>query len=636
MATTKLRIPSYHLSGWKRRTQHVLTGNIYFWLFCILHVAFAVIIHYVLQGRPFRIGARSTNSALLPLYQADVSALISIAVVIIRFCYASWCGIVSWRIIYILLATRGVQLRELTAIAGGVPHASLGWKITGKPHQKLSLCLFLFIWLSLPAQYLSGPLLAASTAWEPVTMRSVLSTPLELPVAAEGHGWNMFNIFKEGRENIVRKSAGVAYNLASPSFFDGKTAVMRRYFAAPNSSAPVHSTISQITVPFLSVDKLEWVLDYQSELGLALIEAITKRYQSNSLNLTGPENPILNPVIGSMALLKPSPWQAAPIKSKAELINTYVFPEANEFRGQRYVAVLVDNVRLSDKGQVCPTMSDGTATYTLSATSDHFGALPPIKLLPLDWYLNGNVSEPLTLTCYAIAKLNLRAGSIQSSDCPVVDHGVAEASLPTDGKINQTFADPLVLSIFDAMPEVMATMAVMNASRTSLWNNLDGYTRGMVMLSYQSIWNVMMESFRGESTSVTTDVFPPEYMIHIQLEPVWFITWLSVHFAGVVSGLLFIFVSLGHDAAAGVRDAALASLRLDTSDVRTHVENLCMGASLSKSDRRATLRFRRRDSLGKDHHGHAMTEMCHYQVLEVDSGKEEDEALLGEFGDRRS
>ena len=60
-------------------------------------------------------------------------------------------------------------------------------------------------------------------------------------------------------------------------------------------------------VPFLSVGKLEWVLDYQSELGLALIETITKRYQSNSLNLTGPENPILNPVICSMALLKPGP-----------------------------------------------------------------------------------------------------------------------------------------------------------------------------------------------------------------------------------------------------------------------------------------------------------------------------------------
>ncbi|KAK0721119.1 hypothetical protein B0H67DRAFT_212943 [Lasiosphaeris hirsuta] len=347
MATAKPRTPSQPPKSWNFSTQRVLVENVYFWLFCFFYLAFAFTVYYVLQGRPFRIGARSINSTLLPLYQADVSALISIAIGIIRFCYAAWCGIVSWRIIYVLLAIRGIQMRELTAITGGSPHARLSWNI--KPYRKLSILLFLFLWVSLPAQYLSGPLLAASTAWEPITIKSALSTPLHLPIAAEGLSWSMFNIFNEGKENIVRKSAGVSY-LGSTALFDGKTAVMHRYFSASNGSAPVDSTISQITVPFLLGDKLEWVVDYESELDSALIEAITKRRQSNSLDLTSPENPILNPVIGNMALLKSEPWQLTAVNGKADLINLYTLPEAKEFTGQRCVAVLVDNIRYTHTG----------------------------------------------------------------------------------------------------------------------------------------------------------------------------------------------------------------------------------------------------------------------------------------------
>jgi len=241
------------------------------------------------------------------------------------------------------------------------------------------------------------------------------------------------------------------------------------------------------------------------------------------------------------------------------------------------------------------------------------------------------------MVCFSVAKLTLRAGSFPCFDCPVVQNGVAEAiAMPRmDGAARQTFADPLVVPGFDAIPEVMVLMSTMSSTNPPLplWNNLDGYIRDMTILAYQSTWNAMTDIFQARDGAVA-EVFPPEYMIKIQLEPVWFIAWLSVLFTGVVAGLLLICVSLNYDAAAAVRDPALAALRLDPSNGLDHVPSLCAATELSASDKKVVIRFARGNNPDEDSHGHDMTSLCQFRLLEAQGGNDEDQMLLDDLDSR--
>ena len=41
----------------------------------------------------------------------------------------------------------------------------------------------------------------------------------------------------------------------------------------------------------------------------------------------------------------------------------------------------------------------------------------------------------------------------------------------------------------------MLNIAIINGTGARFWNNLEGYTRGMTMVSYQAAWNAMTDTF---------------------------------------------------------------------------------------------------------------------------------------------
>jgi len=81
--------------------------------------------------------------------------------------------------------------------------------------------------------------------------------------------------------------------------------------------------------------------------------------------------------------------------------------------------------------------------------------------------------EPYALGCYIVANVTLRADSWNCTSGPVVAEGVAEAdlALQPDPELEK---HSLITTSFDAMPEVMTNMAIMNATNATLWNNIDG------------------------------------------------------------------------------------------------------------------------------------------------------------------
>ena len=59
--------------------------------------------------------------------------------------------------------------------------------------------------------------------------------------------------------------------------------------------------------------------------------------------------------------------------------------------------------------------------------------------------------------------------------------------------------DLVTMLAFTLMPEVIATMALMNVSTPSTWNNIETYTREMLMRSYAASWTAITDASSSSS-----------------------------------------------------------------------------------------------------------------------------------------
>ncbi|CAI4217753.1 unnamed protein product [Parascedosporium putredinis] len=213
------------------------------------------------------------------------------------------------------------------------------------------------------------------------------------------------------------------------------------------------------------------------------------------------------------------------------------------------------------------------------------------------------------------------------SNSTVIADGVAEASLTSQAD-QEILGDPLTTTIFDAMPEVMANIAMMNATNATLWGNIDGYVQGMVMLSYQVTWNAMVETFythiREEATA-----YPPRYLISIKVQRGALVGWAIVVLAVIIPGLVFllieIHITLNDDAPVLVEDSTIAALRLDVSDICQDIPSLCKSTKLSGTDKMAGLRFRKVPE--EQSHTYQQAIWCRFRRLEKVLPAKKDEVL---------
>lgn len=158
-----------------------LKSHIWFLLSALGWPGLALILVFYLEGQRFRIGYREHLEPFLPLYQTEISFIISGTDAVIKFCYTSWLAIMAWRLVYILLSSRGMSLGEIGRVAEILPPSFRIHRF--KNHWKLSLAVLSAICLALPARYLSTPLLSGALAWVPVQEAGNNHTDVQLPRA---------------------------------------------------------------------------------------------------------------------------------------------------------------------------------------------------------------------------------------------------------------------------------------------------------------------------------------------------------------------------------------------------------------------------------------------------------------------
>ncbi|KAF1991037.1 hypothetical protein K402DRAFT_389239 [Aulographum hederae CBS 113979] len=140
-------------------------------------------------------------------------------------------------------------------------------------------------------------------------------------------------------------------------------------------------------------------------------------------------------------------------------------------------------------------------------------------------------------SCPLLARLNFTAGVANCRDCPIVSDGVVELA-GDQAKFAEVLPDPLVDTAIAMMPEVLHYLQILNVSYASEMNNIDGYTRGMLSLAYQTSWGALAADL-GMEVQVEETGFKTPFAVLLAKVTVWrVIVWYVGQLLLTLTGLV--------------------------------------------------------------------------------------------------
>ncbi|KKY26683.1 hypothetical protein UCDDS831_g01343 [Diplodia seriata] len=307
---------SAHYADQARRATRIwrLTRAWYFFpLHAIIVIVFTVVALAVLDGKTFPtssdapFGTTITHIFTGQLRQADVTTLVSAALVLVRLTLNVCSSIAAQRSIFILLEKCGITLQEIERIF------SFEQGPLGMNGFKLGTVILLL--LLIPAQ-LSAPLAQGALSWEPQLSLRHADYNVSLNIAGPGDAFNEFKAHDEPRDFSIKRASGLAViHRFGPDFYSvvdsDKKVPSRRWAPAFREhelsnqtkgyqALPGNTSIGNTTLPFFRMSNLTWI-DYDDSLEHFLA------YDNGLFNVTSPMNPLRASLPGNAVILRDSP-----------------------------------------------------------------------------------------------------------------------------------------------------------------------------------------------------------------------------------------------------------------------------------------------------------------------------------------
>ncbi|KAH7059005.1 hypothetical protein B0J12DRAFT_380735 [Macrophomina phaseolina] len=532
----------------RRRTGffRILQAWYFFPFHAILVIALGLTALLVLEGKTFPssadapIGSTISHIFRGKLRQADVTTLISAALVLIRLTLNVCSATAAHRSIFILLEKCGITLREIERIFA-FEQGPLGTN-------RFKVGVVALLLLLVPAQ-LSAPLAQGAVTWNPQLSLKPADFNVSLFVATDGPDFVYFQSRSSNREFSVRRASGLAViHRFGPDFysvFDAEKKVPSRRWAPAFSehepsdhtkgykALPDNTTVANTTLPYFRISNFNWI-DYDDSLADFLDN------DNGLFNVTGQQNPITTPLLGNAVLLRSSPMDA--------WLSSW--PKPTLLNSTYKVAILAEQ------------LEDGASTGNCTGFSTKFGSLPDKK----QYSSKGN--------CYLFGEVSVVAGSTRCFDCSIIASGVVER--PGNATFDFVVSDDtLVDLVMGMLPETMLAIITANATYAPTWDNLDGFVAGAFSAAYQASWNDLTDRFLGGQTS--TNISLPSYPSRADIDAQRVKIWMALHLLVVLSGLILAALQsrcyqpavVDFPSACLLTDASSVIRSSDASDVRT-------------------------------------------------------------------
>jgi hypothetical protein len=535
----------------------------------------------------FEIGAGPTIFAHgSELYQAQVTGLISLGLVIIRLIAGSCSALLAWRIVFVLLEKRGITLAELARLTN--------FRFPILPTRSSGASLLWAIWataaiLLLWPQGFAAPLASSSVSWIPGIR--VLQKSESTSVATVGRFANWAAVlYPDARMSAVVGAA--AMTAKDPAYaFHPSQIPLRRYF---NSSQmiPDGSKID-ITVPYFAVN-LRWI-DASSD---------NRSQNAGSTTYQDVDQDFSIRTVGATGIVRDEPWNG----------ETAMPSNATIFVGNKLVAV---KLRTLNFGDALPDGSRANSSTQCLTVSDVFGQLPNVSQhqSPI-----GNGQEIVAYDCYMVAEATITAGSVPGTDCTVAS-SAGSAELYTtcsirrdDDAVEEHWLTDLAL---DFTSEVLKYSVLQNYTQPWISSNLDDYTSGLLTLGYHGAWSGLMMTLGNASEPTAFRAASP--IVSASVDSTKLCIWLAMN-ATLTASAVLVLLAQRVSKTKTIRDTAVAALTMDLTEV-THssrTNGLCNAVALSKQDGKLPRLKWKEEGAGAGTGETSMYESCCRKVLFVD------------------
>ncbi|KAI1670787.1 hypothetical protein Ptr902_08129 [Pyrenophora tritici-repentis] len=524
-------------------------------LFCSAAVA-TTLLAYV-DSRSFLVGTSTKDAppSVVPIYQTNVTTLLSIAVTTVRTLAGAWLTLTGWRLAFIILETRGLGLKSFSRL---VCYRLPPWRLES---MRMLAILWIVFLISVPVQFIS-PIITGAVGWIP---ELDMSTHKQVNVTHPGDTSGYFGHQDYSNSRFFAIIQGFALStLATTTNFSVSTQHISRRRVPSLQAFPRNSSLRELTLPYLNIESLEWVKNQEDvSLDQDLFWNITSDPKFK-LSLT-PED-TGNPYFhggepGRVVIAFDTPWTSE---------NTY--PQSKVARGVRYVIVS------STRREGCDAVNPDA----------------PFGLLPFLFRYDGRTgtsrfNDNTDPACYVIARMKYSAGVSTCRNCRISTGGVVE-SLSIAGAVEP---DPLAEQALRMTPDVLALM--ITSYTWKAWmepENLDNYTKGMLLVAYQACWNALANTWSNDTTSRQTETSLPYPALTASVNPrrVWI--WLLLNCLLTVSGLILAYLQTSTRAKT-VRSPELSALLLDTKQIIDKGSpGLCNAVTIAKEDKHLLMRLR--------------------------------------------
>ncbi|KAH7083551.1 hypothetical protein FB567DRAFT_87133 [Paraphoma chrysanthemicola] len=543
-----------------RRDDQGVWNSFRAWLWFPLHLslcaAFLGVMFTCVDGRAFMISSTMSFSRDgTGLYQAEVTALVSATLVVIRLIADVCSALLAWRLIVALLEKAGVTLEELCRIVDSrMPIMPRWYSVRQMFWSFFAIIVIVLMWPSSVA----APLANSSIQWIPST-RIIPSQVQDLapPRIEPKNDWPALN-YPETIQEITLKAATMG--IRSPDFtgaFNRSSQGSPRRFLYLNPQFP-QGGLGNMTMPFFEAVDIAWV-PWPSEL----------RTSDPLRNGSMMENPPLARRAGSLGFLQPRQWR---FQDSAEY-------KAVAYKGKKTIPVLVGSIGTDQ----------GTEDSQCPNTSTIFGVLPTVHQLRIAWYFNDRWAA---YDCWLLAEVSFTAGKADQQACDITLIGAADdmhIAVPTNSSLVAELdikPDLAVLPTLDLMTDVLRNLVLMNVGGAFRYNNLEGYIQGILSAAYYSTHSALL--YQLKSSNETASAVQMESVIRASINRPRLYGWLALNSCLLIAALmLWIVWRITRVTSKVVQMPTLVALTMDLNAVsHFNGDGLCNAVALKSKDKK--------------------------------------------------
>ncbi|KAH7174118.1 uncharacterized protein B0J16DRAFT_387943 [Fusarium flagelliforme] len=573
-----------HLGLW-----NVIKAWYLFAVHVVLYVVTAATVIHI-DNHEFQIGSGfSIFTFHSPLHQSQVTGLLSLALVVVRLVAGAGSTLLVWRIIFILLENRGVTLLEFTR--------TISFRLPILPAIEAERSLFWSLWATIALALMwphgfAAPLASSSISWIPSHKLRNHKVTASIERIGDFAHWDAIT-HADWRATTVISAAALTAN--EPQYaFVSESIQLRRYFN-PNETIPTSSRIS-LPLPYLATN-LRWISATDNE----------NSQHAGNATYSDVSYPFRTRATGATAIIMDEKWDP-----KSQIPN-----QASVLKTTKLVAVRVSMVPSEEELAKGRLPSDEDECPTVSA---EFGKLPPVAQKKV-----AVAKKNGTLTaydCYVLAEVAMTAGIYRGQDCKVVSsnstsQSYATCSVPRDDEaIEEDWLHSLSL---DFTSEVIKYSILQDFTHPRMSPDLDTYVTGMLTMGYHATWSTLMRRLGNYAELISYQKSEDAVFVSVDSQKLYI--WLSMN-ATLTLAAVIVFGASMKAKTKTVRDATLASLTMDLSDIlhRPETSGLCTAVSLNDKDHKLPrLRWQNAVSGNDDNTDQATTLHCRKIILAKDS-----------------